>query len=130
MSDPYDKCEKFCADCRKPWTDKCLQENHDGPYDRGSWYAGARVERGKADADAKRYCRLAWLVEAGSWSVGRHEVIDSYGLTEDEYMDDKADMDKQLDDPKVIREAGGWEKAFLRRGTRDGRTNPSEDPRA
>lgn len=57
------------------------------------------------ELDAARYRRLAWLVDFGCWSVGHHEIKDSYGLTEDTYMDDKADMDAWLDKTEVIADA-------------------------
>lgn len=50
------------------------------------------------ELDAKRYLRLAYLVETGEWSVGKHEIIDKFGRTDDTYMDDKAELDKYLDE--------------------------------
>lgn len=62
--------------------------------------------------DAERYRRLAALVEAGEWFVGSSKVVDSYGLTEDTYMDDKAMMDLRLDGKEVNASAVGWKKAI------------------
>jgi hypothetical protein len=62
--------------------------------------------------DADRYRRLAWLVEFGEWSVGKHVIKDSYGLTDDTFMDDKADMDAWLDKPEVVADADACAKAL------------------
>jgi len=74
---------------------------------------GKLLQENKAlRADAERYRRLGFLVAAGDWSVGQHETIDSYGVTDDTYMDDKNMMDEWLDRPDVVEEAAGWKKAF------------------
>ena len=63
-------------------------------------------------ADAERYRRLAWLVAFGEWGVVKQVIKDSFGLTEDTFMDDKADMDKTLDSPEVVRAAAECEHAL------------------
>jgi hypothetical protein len=47
--------------------------------------------------DAERYRKLAALVSSGDWSVARTLIVDRLGATDNEYMDDKADMDKHID---------------------------------
>lgn len=59
-----------------------------------------------------RYRRLAWLVEFGEWSICKHVIKDSYGLTDDTFMDDKADMDVWLDKPEMIVDAEACRKAM------------------
>lgn len=68
--------------------------------------------RSNDELDAARYRRLAWLVEFGEWSVCKHVIKDSYGLTDDTFMDDKADMDVWLDKPEVIADADACAKAL------------------
>jgi len=57
--------------------------------------AEARIA--ELEKDAARYRDLASLVEFGKWSVGAHRIVDSYGNTNDTFMDDKAHMDTMLD---------------------------------
>lgn len=72
-------------------------------------------------ADAKRYQRLAVLVNAGEWFTGYSTVKDSYGLCDETNMDDKAMMDKYLDKPEVIDLAESWKRIELRQqSTNDG----------
>jgi len=46
--------------------------------------------------DAKRYLLLSQLVEQGLWAVSEFEILDSYGNTKSEFMDDKKEMDSRL----------------------------------
>ena len=64
--------------------------------------------------DAARYQRLSALVEFGVWSVGKHEVIDSYGNTDELSMNNKSHMDDWLDKPAIIREAASCESILAR----------------
>jgi len=73
---------------------------------------GGYMNNKKNGLDAARYRRLAWLIEFGCWSVGHHEIKDSYGLTNDTFMDNKADMDTWLDKPEVIADADACAKAL------------------
>lgn len=68
--------------------------------------------RSNDGVDAARYRRLAWLVEFGEWSLGKHVIKDSYGLTDITFMDDKSDMDAWLDKPEVISNAEACAKAL------------------
>lgn len=67
--------------------------------------------------DAERYRRLAVLVEAGEWFAGHSETIDSYGSTDDTYMDDKDMLDAWLDRVDVVESADSWRKAMNKTGT-------------
>ena len=53
--------------------------------------------------DAERYRCLAQHVDFGDWFCGYGVVKDSYGGTEDFYMDDKKHMDETID--KAINES-------------------------
>ena len=55
----------------------------------------AQIESYKADAE--RYRWLAEHVDFGDWFCGYGVIKDSYGGTEDFYMDDKKHMDETID---------------------------------
>ena len=48
-------------------------------------------------ADAERYRCLAQHVDFGDWFCGYSVIKNSYGKTEDFYMDDKKHMDETID---------------------------------
>ena len=48
-------------------------------------------------ADAERYKWLAEHVDFGDWFCGYSAIKDSYGQTDDFYMDDKKHMDEAID---------------------------------
>lgn len=75
---------------------KRLQDWSDGP-DTDDLCREAAAEIEALRADAERYRRLCEWVAIGDWSIARHEIKDSYGLTNDFYMDDKAHADAELD---------------------------------
>lgn len=62
--------------------------------------------------DAERYRRLAVLVEAGEWGCFYSVIIDSYGKTDDTYMNDKKHMDEVLDSEEVVTSADEWARCF------------------
>ena len=65
-------------------------------------YEKLRLEAQGYKADAERYRCLAQHVDFGDWFCGYGVVKDSYGGTEDFYMDDKKHMDETID--KVMKD--------------------------
>jgi hypothetical protein len=48
--------------------------------------------------DSNRYNRLAYLITTGEWCVGDCTKMDSLGVSDIVYMDDKNEMDAKLDE--------------------------------
>lgn len=52
--------------------------------------------------DAARYRLLCVLVERGEWCVGKSEIVDGYGSTNETWMGDKAQMDEELNGMDIL----------------------------
>jgi hypothetical protein len=118
----YERVVAECADWKRRWQDAVdhaseaiternhWQANHDHQVARARFLierGDIPVERVRAyeemealREDAERYRKLGELVAFGGWFVGTDDEKgprDRLGPTQQRYLDDKADMDKEMD---------------------------------
>ena len=75
----------------------------------------AERERRISDPDAERYRRLCLLIDVGEYGVSRDtKERDRFGPVGQEFADDKAELDRWLDDPGTIESAASWALAIAR----------------
>lgn len=69
-----------------------------------------------SDPDAERYRRLCVLLEVGEFGVCRDtEQRDRFGPLGEEFADDKAELDRWLDDPETVETAASWARVMAAR---------------
>lgn len=107
LFDPDINCDGGCIDVLIVRADAVRTDGVSAPEHQPIPPADTRVEspQDKDAKDAARYRRLAALVQAGEWGV-------QMGDENDYLVDDKADMDKHLDDPQVVADAECYASVF------------------